>query len=233
VSERSQFEELRRARVAAGLTQREAASRLGLSQPYLSQMECGRRVVPNRVLKRMKRLYGLRATSLPLPGKPGEGVANADKHPSRLAALGYPGYAHVLPSPELNPAVVVLEALSEEDLDARVTCALPWVLVEYPDLNWNWLLTHVKLRNLQNRLGFLVSLARELAERTGNKPDAARRLSEVERELEQARLVAETTLSRESMPAAEREWLRANRPALARRWNVVTSLNAEEMPSVA
>ena len=231
--ERSQLEELRRARLAAGLTQRQAASRLGLSQPYLSQMECGRRRAPDRVLKGMRRLYGLRATSLPLPAEPRRVAVAAERHASRLAALGYPGYAHLSPSPTVNPAVVVLDALSEDDLDARVTRALPWVLLQYPDLNWNWLLTHVKLRNLQNRLGFLVSLARELAERNGNQPEAVKQLRQVERDLERARLVAETTLSRESMPAAERGWLRSNRPELARFWNVVASLAPEDLASVA
>jgi transcriptional regulator with XRE-family HTH domain len=227
------LEELRRGRIAAGLTQREAASRLGLSQPYLSQIECGRRRITNRILQGMRRLYGLRATSLPLPVEPAKLAADTDRHAARLAALGYPGYAHVSPSPVLNPAVLLLDALSEDNLDARIIRALPWVLLQFPDLNWSWLLTHVKLRNLQNRLGFLVAVARELAEGKENKSDAASRLRQVEGDLQRARLMAETTLSRESMPPAEREWVRANRPALARRWNVITTLTAEELASVA
>ena len=233
VLESGLLEELRRGRLAAGLTQREAASRLGLSQPYLSQIECGRRRVPSRVLQGARRLYGLRPTSLPLPAEPGKRPADTERPAARLAALGYPGYAHVAPSPALNPAVVLLDALSEDNLDARITRALPWVLLRYSDLNWSWLLAHVKLRNLQNRLGFLVALARELAEDKENDSDTASRLREVETDLDRARLAAETTLSRESMPPAEREWLRSNRPALARHWNVVTSLAAQELASVA
>jgi len=179
----------------------------------------------------MRRLYGLPATSLPLPAEPRKLAADTDRHAARLAALGYPGYAHVSPSSALNPAVLLLDALSEDDLDARITRALPWVLLQFPDLNWSWLLTHIKLRNLQNRLGFLVALARELAEGKENKSDAAIRLRQVEGDLERARLMAETTLSRESMPPSEREWLRANRPALARHWNVITTLIADELAS--
>lgn len=37
-------ERLRAARLAAGLTQVEAAARLGATQTYWSQLECGRRV---------------------------------------------------------------------------------------------------------------------------------------------------------------------------------------------
>ena len=59
---------------------------------------------------------------------------------------------------------------------------------------------------------------------------AAARLREVELSLEGARLAAETTLSRETMPQAEREWLRVNRTPLARHWNVLASLSSERLP---
>lgn len=221
--------ELRNGRLRAGLTQVEAASRLGLSQPYLSQVECGRRRLTARLARAMRRLYGLPATLLPVPPEPPARGAGNLRFAAQLAALGYPGYAHVRPSPQLNPAVVVLAALSEDDLDVRVTEALPWVLVRYPELNWDWLLAHAKVRNLQNRLGFLVAVARELAENPPERSDAAKHLREVEKELDLARLAAETTLSRESMPPAERKWLRAHRTPLAERWNVLTSLKPEQL----
>ena len=225
--------ELRDGRQRAGLTQVEAASRLGVSQPYLSQLECGRRRLTARLARALRRLYGLPATLLPLPPEPPKRGAGNERSPAQLAALGYPGYAHVRPSPQLNPAVVVLAALSEDDLDARVTEALPWVLVRYPELNWDWLATRAKLRNLQNRLGFLVAVARELAESHPEWSNAAKRLTEVEKDLELARLAAETTLSRESMPPAERAWLRANRSPLAERWNVLTSLKSQQLSYAA
>ena len=226
-------QELRSGRLRVGLTQVEAASRLGLSQPYLSQLECGRRRLTARVARGMRRLYGLPATSLPLPAEPSRRGAGADKLPGQLAALGYPGYGHVRASPALNPAVVVLAALSEDDLDARLSQALPWVLVRYPDLNWEWLLTHVKLRNLQNRLGFLVAVSREFAETHGEWSASAEPLRKVERDLDRARLAGETTLCRETMPNAEREWLRTNRPPLAEHWNVLTSLSSRQLTDAA
>ena len=224
------FDQLRLGRVRAGLTQVEAAARLGLSQPYLSQLEHGRRAVTSSVARAAAKLYRLPATALPVPPEPPKGRTKRDTLARQLAALGYPGYSHLRPSPPVNPALVVLEALSEDNLDARVTEALPWVLVQYPTLNWDWLVSHAKLRNLQNRLGFLVGVAGDLAEGRPDRSAAAARLEEVERELERARLAAETTLSREAMPPAEREWLRANRPLQARRWNILASLTPQQLP---
>ena len=40
---------------------------------------------------------------------------------------------------------------------ARVTEALPWVLLTYTHLDWAWLVDQVRLANCQNRLGFLLS----------------------------------------------------------------------------
>jgi len=223
-------DQLRLGRERAGLTQVEAAARLGLSQPYLSQLERGRRAVTSSVARAAARLYRLPATALPVPPEPPQGRAEPDRLARQLAALGYPGYSHLRPSPAVNPALVVLEALSEDNLDARVTEALPWVLVQYPELDWAWLVSHAKLRNLQNRLGFLVEVAGELAAGRPDRSAAAARLKKVELELERARLAAETTLGREAMPAAERSWLRVNRPPQAERWNVLASLTAEQLP---
>ena len=226
-------DQLKLGRKRAGMTQVEAAARLGLSQPYLSQLERGRRHTPPRVARAAARLYELPATALPVPDEPPRRGTGTEGLTRQLAGLGYPGYSHVRPSSRVNPAVIVLEALLEDDLDARVTEALPWVLLRYPELNWDWLASHAKLRNLQNRLGFLVSLARELAEAHSNWSASAVRLSQVEKDLERSRLAAETTLGREAMARAEREWLRANRPPLAERWNVLTSLKSDQLSYAA
>jgi transcriptional regulator with XRE-family HTH domain len=215
------------------MTQAEAAARLGLSQPYLSQLERGRRRVTSRVARAAARLYELPATALPVPGEPPGRGTGTERLARQLAGLGYPGYGYLRPSSRVNPAVVVLEALSEDDLDARVTEALPWVLARYPDLDWDWLVSHVKLRNLQNRLGFLVAVAREFAEAHPDWSASAAPLREFERDLDRARLAGETTLGREAMPQAEKEWLRANRPLLAQRWNVLTSLSSQRLTYAA
>jgi transcriptional regulator with XRE-family HTH domain len=225
-------EQLRLARKQAGLTQVEAAARLKVSQPYLSQLERGGRKLTPRLARAAAKLYRLPPTALPLPEEPSQGVSD-DKLVRELAALGYPGYSHLPSGPRVNPALLMSEALSEDNLDARVTEALPWVLLRYPELDWNWLVTRTKLRNVQNRLGFLVAVARDLAERRSELSPAAARLAEVERELEPARLVAETTLGREAMPRAQRDWLRRNRSPAAVRWRVLTSLKADDLPYAA
>src|SRR5688572_8525220 len=84
-----------------------------------------------------------------------------------LAALGYPGFAHLKPRRKRSPGEVMLSALQVVNLDSRVVEALPWVLLQYPDLDWRWLVREAQLNELQNKLGFLTSLARRIAEASG------------------------------------------------------------------
>lgn len=58
----------RTARKQKGLTQRKAASYLGVSQAYLSMLESKRRPVPARQLSRVIEVYGLPPSALPLCG---------------------------------------------------------------------------------------------------------------------------------------------------------------------
>lgn len=221
--------QLKTVRVQAGLTQTEMATRLRVSQPYFSLLERGLRQVPERLAQAVSRAFHLSPALLPLPG---ELTFQRRDFPRALATLGYPGYSHLRGSRPLNPALVVLHALAQESLDARVAQALPWVLLRYPELDWNWLASNSRLRNLQNRLGFLVAIARELAERSGRAQSVAA-LTAAEQALESSRLAAETTLGKASMPSAERVWLRSNRSPLAAHWNVLTSMSPEHLPYAA
>src|SRR5580704_17915697 len=82
------------------------------------------------------------------------------------SALRYPGFAYMAPSAYVsNPATVVLAALTAPLVPPRVTEALPWLLVTFVDLDWRWLVDQAKLSNVQNRLGFLVHLAKQVADR--------------------------------------------------------------------
>ena len=63
--------------------------------------------------------------------------------------------------------------------------------------------------------------------------DAANVFDGAGRELERARLLQEDTLCWDSMPAATREWMRANRAPLAEYWNVLTRLRAEDVHNAA
>jgi hypothetical protein len=129
-----------------------------------------------------------------------------------------------------NPAEVVLSALVNRDLDTRLVEALPWVLSAYPDLDWEWLRDRVRLHNAQNRLGYLVHLAKQTAGSSPRRQCAVDVLSRWESELEEARLAREGTLCRDSMPERERASLRTNRPESAAHWSLLTSLTAGQLP---
>lgn len=143
--------------------------------------------------------------------------------------MGYPGLAYLPRRTRLNPADLVLNALRVPNQETRLVEALPWVLLRYPDMDWDWLLRHAKVLDLQNRLGFLVTLARALAERRGDTATAAK-LAQREGRLEHSRLAREDTLCRESMTAAERRWLRTHRSAEAAHWNLLTDLAPDHLP---
>jgi len=224
------FEQFRQGRLKAGLKQVQAAARLGVSQPYLSQLESGQRPVNSELARSATALYGLPATVLPMPDAvDAEMATDPERLAAELASLGYPGFAHMRTQPRINPATVVLTALLQRELETRLAEALPWILLRYPDLDWPWLVKHAKLNDVQNRLGFVAGLARQLTAAHSEFAPADDRLSVAEQQLERARLAREDTLCRESMPAAERQWLRANRPSAARHWNLLTSLSADQL----
>jgi hypothetical protein len=54
-------------------------------------------------------------------------------------------------------------------------------------------------------------------------------LSAAEATLEHSRLAREDTLCRDSMPDAERRWLKANRSPLAQHWNLLTGMTADQL----
>ncbi len=221
---------LRAARRRRGWTQQEAASRLGVSQGYLSLLEHEQRRVPRRLVPTLQKHFDVPADELPVEEGP---TLNAQRLAERLAALGYPGFSYLRSQKKLNPAQVVFAALRQPNLETRLTEALPWVLLRYSTrLHWNWLLGRVKVHDLQNRLGFVVTLARALAER---QKDHARafQLADVERRLERSRLAREDTLCHDSMTEAERRWLREQRPPEARHWNLLTDLVSDHLPHAA
>jgi transcriptional regulator with XRE-family HTH domain len=216
-------------RLQAGLTQKQAAAALGVSQPYLSQLEMGQRPVTPELARAATALYRLSATALPKPEPPStEDVADAAQLARQLSGLGYPAFSHLRPR-KANPAAVVFEALVQDDLESRLAEALPWVLLTYPDLDWVWLVRHAKLHDVQNRLGFLAAVAKDLAAGRPEFESAFTQLSAIEQQLERARLAREDTLCRDSMPAAERRWLQAHRSTLARHWNLLTGLTANQL----
>ena len=123
---------------------------------------------------------------------------------------------------------VLLSALSRDELDTRLVEALPWVVLKFSDLDWQWLTNAAKVNDLQNRLGFVTGLARRLAELRGER-ELADLLARQELVLERSRLMREDTLCHESLTQAERRWLRKNRPAEAKHWRLLTDLTPEQL----
>jgi transcriptional regulator with XRE-family HTH domain len=226
-------EQWKTGRDKAGLTQVAAARCLNVSQPYLSQLETGLRVASAELARKAAKLYGLPPTALPLPEPLDVQGILPDDLQRKLASFGYPGFEHVRSKVVSNPAEVVLNAVVNRDLDTRLVEALPWVLSMYTDLNWEWLRDRAKLNNAQNRLGYLVHLAKQTARALPEHQGAVQVLSRWENELEEARLAREGTLCRDSMPERERAWLRTNRPEAAVHWSLLTSLTAEHLPYAA
>jgi hypothetical protein len=190
-------------------------------------VERGTRPVSNELASKAMGVFEVPPTALPLAEY---------QHRSReesflkqaLGALGYPGFAYLRGAVKSNPTELLMEALDTENLDSRVTEALPWLPVAYPKMDWDWLALNAKLRDRQNRLGFVVALASQVA---GKREDAKleETLSARVDTLQRSRLAAEDTLCKASMTQAERKWLRTHRSSAAEHWNLLTDLSAEQL----
>ena len=215
------------ARRGHGWTQTDLARRLGVTQAYVSLMESSRRAVPRLLQEKLALALRLPASKLPVSS--GTEPLPRDRVAGTLGALGYPGFAHLgRKRRSLNPAELLVRTLRQPQVEARVVEALPWVLLRFPDLDWHWLVQQAKQHDLQNRLGFVVTLARELAERERDL-SASTVLREWERVLERSRLLKDDAFAGEGLTAAERTWLQTRRSAEAAHWNVLSSLNAETL----
>jgi transcriptional regulator with XRE-family HTH domain len=217
--------DVRQARKALGWTQAHVAQRLGTSQAYVSLLESNRRSVPRRLAPKLVALLRMPASKLPVSSQ--TFPLAQDRVTAALGTLGYPGFAHVA-SKRLNPAELLVRSLGRKNVEARLVEAFPWLLLRFPDLDWNWLVPQAKQHDLQNRLGFLVSIARELAERR-NDATAADSLRKWEHVLEGSRLQKEDAFAGDALTDAERRWLRTNRSPEAAQWNLLSNLSADTL----
>jgi transcriptional regulator with XRE-family HTH domain len=222
-------QELQEARRRKGWTQQEASARLGVTQAYFSMLENGRRTFPYSLARKVAEMLDAPATTLPLREEPVGEHAGEEKLRAELAALGYPGFAHLRGRARRNPAEVLLRALNEANLDSRVVEGLPWLALTYADMDWDWAVRNAKLLDRQNRLGFVTTMAYQLATNAADE-GRARKLKEYSGVLERSRLVKEDTLCHDSLTKAEKEWLRVNRPADAEYWNLLTDMKVESLP---
>ena len=223
-------EQLLQARRNKKWEQAEAAAKMGISQPYLSLLEAGKRPITKPLARRAVRLYKLPPTTLPIEPLSEElPVPQEGNLASEIAALGYPKLAHAKgKTSKKNPAEVLLTGLSAEDLDSRLVEALPWLVAKYADLDWKETIRIAKINDLQNRLGLIVNVARRLAEKA-HDTERSDKLRRIEDMLSFSRLYREDTLCRASMTEAERKWLKANRSPEAKFWRLLTDLSPEHL----
>jgi transcriptional regulator with XRE-family HTH domain len=222
--------DLRAARVAREWSQVEAADRLGVSQPYLAMLERGQRRLTPKLALRAAKVYDLAPTSVPRSRRELPVRLNAATLARNLAGFGYPGFAYLRPrrwTPK-NPGEVLLSALAQNDLEPRLVEALPWLVLRYSTLDWSWVVQEAKVRDLQNRMGFVVGLAAQLAVRVGDERKA-RSLVDLEARLDRSRLAREDTFCRAPLPEPERRWLAEHRPEAAKHWNLLTDWTADAL----
>jgi transcriptional regulator with XRE-family HTH domain len=223
---------LRAAREKGGWTQVSLAKRLRVTQAYLSLLESGKRRLPPRLAHRLAHLLDLPPTMLPVTKRlMSKDRSTNECFEAQLTRLGYPGFAYRKRLGAVrHPAEVLLAALAFDELEPRLVEALPWLLLHYEGLDLERLVTDAKAQDLQNRLGFTVALARQVAER---KREFEKRLTELrhfEGALEPSRLAREETFGQGHARGRLREWLKRERSEAARHWNLLTDLKVEQLP---
>lgn len=228
-------DELLQARRARSRSQKRVADRLGVSQAYVSMLETGRRPLTHGLSRKLSKELRLPPTSLPLPSPADTTLAQDPQVMAELlAGLGYPGFSHLRTKRQKrNPAEVLLAGLAQKNLEARAVEALPWLLLHFPEMDHDWLVREAKFLEVQNRLGFVVSLARRVLKGTSETDSRVEALKKLEEQLDHCRLAREDTLCHESMTAGEAQWLRDRRDEFARHWNLVTDWRPEFLRYVA
>ena len=222
---------LKEFRRAAGLTQVQLARKVGSSQGYVSLLERGQRHPSASLVRRLARVLGLPPTALPLEVE-GRGLDHGgnDGVATSLATLGYPGFAYLGGArTPVNPAKVLLQTLAAERVDPRLVEAAPWLLLCFSEFDRDRTVMLARSYNIQNRLGFVVALAKSVAE---SKPAYAGRLPELNAfssALEPFRLAKEDDLGQQLRTERLREWVRANRSEAARHWNLLTDLAPQHL----
>jgi transcriptional regulator with XRE-family HTH domain len=227
---------LQEARRRIGWSQQKAAVKLGVSQSYLSMMEAGERPLTRELARKIVHAYGLPASSM-LPSEERWDPKKVDPQrlAEELAALGYPGFAYLRKARfRRSPGEVLLTALAAEHLETRLFEALPWLILKYWDTDRNWLVQQAKLHDLQNRLGFVVTLARSVAH--GATPACSQRdraLESLESTLRRSLLAREEALGQPRLTEGECNWLKKYRPKQAKQWNLLTNWRPELLRYVA
>ena len=85
-----------------------------------------------------------------------------------------------------------------------------------------------QVRGLTNRLGFAVTLAKQIAERKAmTTSDVYHALNKLEQVLHRTRLAEQGTFCQDQLSQRQREWLQETRPEAARQWSLLTNWQPE------
>jgi transcriptional regulator with XRE-family HTH domain len=222
--------EFKLARQGRRLTQGAVAKRLGVSQAYVALLEKGKRRFPDALAR--KAVTRLQMNPLALPFQEYTPELSAQCLAQQLASLGYPGFGSMRAAWKRNPVQVLLDALAQDNLEARLVEALPWLLTNYGNMSEAtraWLVQQARLRDLTNRLGFVVTLAKAVLLRKGETAsECYSSLALLETKLSECRLAKEDTLC-QSLSATEEQWLRGTRPQEAAFWHLLTDWRPEHL----
>jgi transcriptional regulator with XRE-family HTH domain len=224
------FQDLKNARLRLGWGQAEVAERLGVSQTYVHMLEQGKRRLTPELTRRLALVYQMSPVELPITAGFRPSEVDAQWLAESLAKLDYPGFAYLRSRvAKKNPGEVLLIALAQDRLEARLAEALPWLLFRYSEMDVDWLAEQARTHNLQNRLGFVTGLAVRLSKRDATNAHTTAVLTRLESLLDHSRLVHEDAFPRPPKNNAEREWLTVNRPPEAAHWNLLTDLRPEHL----
>jgi transcriptional regulator with XRE-family HTH domain len=220
--------EFRSARLDKGWNQTQAAAHMGMTQAYLNYLENGKRRLTPELVRRATSVYGLSPEVLPVDDTFTPTHTDDQRLTELLARLGYPGFSYLRARAlKKHPSEVLLSALAQKSLDARVAEALPWVAMKYAQSD-SWLVENARRFNLQNRLGFVVRLARRVADMRGDGTRSTE-LNHLENMLDDSRLAKEDVFYRPPRTESESEWLRKNRTEDAVHWNLLTDMRPEHL----
>lgn len=216
-------------RVSRNWEQQEAAAKLRVSQPYLSLIEVGKRRVTEKLARRAVQVFKLPPTALPASREfLSSRTKTANLIVAQIAGLGYPKFSHLKKTKKVNPAVILLIALETDDIDSRVIEALPWLIFNFPEMDWVRVICDAKVTDAQNRLGFLLSLAFQAARRTKSESKTSL-FKDLLGSLEKSRLMHNDSFRRESLTETEKEWLKKYRTKGACRWRMLSNLSAKHL----
>jgi transcriptional regulator with XRE-family HTH domain len=222
--------EFRVARMNKGFVQAEVAKHLGVSQAYVNMLEKGKRTLTPELTCKAVKLFDLSPDNLPVPEKFMLKPTDNQHLVESLAKLKYPGFAYMRSRvANKNPFEFLLTALGQKELEARVAEALPWVVTQYIHAESTWLVEQARKLNLQNRLGFVVGLAVQAAQKVPNNHDRGQALLALRAKLDAGRLAKQDVFYREPKSEGERHWLTQNRSDEAAHWNLLTDMRSDQL----